>query len=49
MESFPHGSALVTLAPMASAIVRAVESPIFVTRVVEVPGIRASLPLPPPS
>jgi hypothetical protein len=40
---------LVTLAQMAAAIVRAVESPVTATRVVEVPEIRAALPLPPPS
>jgi uncharacterized protein YbjT (DUF2867 family) len=40
---------LVTLAQMAAAIVRAVESPVAGNRIVEVPEIRAALPLPPPS
>jgi uncharacterized protein YbjT (DUF2867 family) len=40
---------LVTLPQMAAAIVRAIESPGAGTRIVEVPGIRAALPLPPQS
>ncbi len=40
---------LVTLDQMTGAIVRAIESPASGIRIVEVPEIRGSLPLPPPS
>jgi hypothetical protein len=40
---------LVTLAQMTAAVVRAIESPARGIRIVAVPEIRRSLPLPPPS